>query len=406
MLLCSLGEPVPFVFCFDQLEALRADPEDTAGFFKLGQIISDLHDGTHNLALISCLQTSTVPALETVVRGADRDRMLGRRAGLRPLTLKEAKKLVEARLATVAELEGRQPINESDIKDLFEPDGLCLARKVVVRCQEVFRKWVDAPEPVVRPLPEELDEKLRKLQRTPRVEDSDAILRTGLVSVLRLRKVRVAPTGRANKVLDAIVGEKPSAVAICNQRAGQVLIRRLEMAEKEWKNTGAPVLVMLRDARNGIGVGAAKTRAVLERLERAGARLVSVKPEALAVLEAISRMLANARSGDLTYQGDSLPAATVEEWLRGAMPAAVEELVEEVAGTRYTPPDELAGMLMDLLGKAKVIESEDAARELGRGIEDVDACARRNPTLIGLAGGSKRVLYRIVDTPADGDARD
>jgi hypothetical protein len=325
---------------------------------------------------------------------------------LRPLTLKEAKKLVEARLATVAELEGRQPINESDIKDLFEPDGLCLARKVVVRCQEVFRKWVDAPEPVVRPLPEELDEKLRKLQRTPRVEDSDAILRTGLVSVLRLRKVRVAPTGRANKVLDAIVGEKPSAVAICNQRAGQVLIRRLEMAEKEWKNTGAPVLVMLRDARNGIGVGAAKTRAVLERLERAGARLVSVKPEALAVLEAISRMLANARSGDLTYQGDSLPAATVEEWLRGAMPAAVEELVEEVAGTRYTPPDELAGMLMDLLGKAKVIESEDAARELGRGIEDVDACARRNPTLIGLAGGSKRVLYRIVDTPADGDARD
>jgi hypothetical protein len=36
----------------------------------------------------------------------------------------------------------------------------------------------------------------------------------------------------------------------------------------------------------------------------------------------------------------------------------------------------------------------------------VDACARRNPTLIGLAGGSKRVLYRIVDTPADGDARD
>ena len=405
-MLCSLAEPVPFVFCFDQLEGLRAHQEDTAGFFKLGQIISDLHDSTHNVALISCLQTSMVPVLETVVQGSDRDRMLGRRAGLRPLTLKEAMKLVEARLATLGELDGRRPIKESDLKDLFEADGLCLARKVVVRCQELFRKWVDAPEPVVRPLPDELDEKLRLLQRTPRVEDSDAILRAGLTAVLRLRKVRVAPTGRANKVLEGMVGDKPSAVAICNQRAGQVLIRRLEMAEQEWKSTGTPALVLLRDVRNGIGVGAAKTRAVLERLEGAGARLVSVKPEALAVLEAISRMLANARSGDLTYQGDSVPAATVEDWLRGAMPAAVEDLVEEIAGDRYTPPDELAGMLMDLLGRAKVIESEEAARELGRGIEDVDACARRNPTLIGLAGGSRRVLYRIVETHADGDARD
>ncbi len=396
--LCGLVEPFPIVFCFDQLEALRNYQEDTAGFFKLGQMISDLHDTTRNVVLISCLQSSMIPALETVVQGADKDRMLGRRAGLRPLTMAQAMKLVEARLATVPEVAGRQPIRPGDIKDLFEPDGLCVARKVVMRCQEVFRKWAEQPPAPEKTLAEEMDEKLQSLQRTPRLEDSDGILRTALPQVLRMRGVKVATTGRANKVLDGLVGNnKPAAVAICNQRAGQVLIKRLEMAETEWRNTGAGGLVILRDARNGIGVSAVKTRAAVERLEKAGARLVSVKPEALAVLEAISRLLANARSGDLTYKGESVPAATVEEWLRSTMPPAVDELLDEMGGAHYTPPDELAGMLMDLLSKAKVIPLEDAAAQVGRTADEIDACARRNPSLMGLAGGTRRVLFRIVE---------
>lgn len=395
---CELGEPVPFVFCFDQLEALRSSQEDAAGFFKLGQVISDLHDSTRNVVLISCLQSAMLPVLETVVREADRDRMLGKRAGLKSLDFDLALKLIAARLRTVPELQGQHPIKKSDIKDLFEPDGLCVARKVIVRCQEVFSRWSEQPPPPVEPLEDVLDEKLRALQRIPRVEDAEGILRTGLPAMLHVRGTKLAAVERPGTVLDGVVpGKKPAAISISNQRAGQVLIKRLEKTQQDWKSSGAPDLVILRDARNGIGVGAVKTREALNKLEKAGARVVHVKPEALAVLEAISRLLANARSGDLSYRGDSVPAATVEGWLRSKMPRAVDELLDEIGGERETAPDELADMLMDLLAKGKVITVQECASLLGKTEEEVDECARRNPSLVGLAGGSKRVLFRIVE---------
>ena len=405
--ICALGEPVPFVFCFDQLEALRSYQDDTAGFFKLGQVISDLHDSTRNVALFSCLQTSMLPVLETAVQSADRDRMLGKRAGLKALDFEQALKLIAARLRTVPELQGQHPIKKSDIKDLFEQDGLCVARKVIVRCQEVFEKWASRPPEQVKTLPEDLEEKLRKLQRTPRSEDAEGILRTGLPAMLHLRGTKLTRGERSGSALDGVVqGKQPIAMAVANQRAGIPLIKRLESVQKDWQASGAPSLVILRDARSGIGVGAAKTRETLQKLEKAGARVVSVKPEALAVLEAISRLLANARSGDLSYRGDSVPAATVEEWLRGSMPRAVDELLDEIGGEREVARDELASMLMDLLAKAKVISVEEAASQLSRSAEEVEECGRRNASLVGTAGGSKRVLFRVVERPPAGEARD
>jgi hypothetical protein len=404
---CGLGEPVPFVFCFDQLEALRSYQDDTAGFFKLGQVISDLHDSTRSVALFSCLQTSMLPVLETAVQSADRDRMLGKRAALKALDFEQALQLIAARLRTVPELQGQHPIKKSDIKDLFEQDGLCVARKVIVRCQEVFEKWSQQPPPAVKALPEDLEDKLRKLERTPRSEDAGGILRTGLPAMLHLRGMKLIAAERPNSALDGVVqGKKPTAIAVANQKAGWVLIKRLEGVHKDWQASGAPGLVILRDARNGIGVGAAKTREALQNLEKAGARVVSVKPEALAVLEAISRLLANARSGDLSYRGDSVPATTVEEWLRGSMPRAVDELLDEIGGEREVARDELASMLMDLLAKAKVISVEDAASQLGRSAEEVEACGRRNASLVGFAGGSKRVLFRVIERQPAREARE
>ncbi len=404
---CNLSEPIPFVFCFDQLEALQSYAGDSAGFFKLGQVISDLYDNTKNAALISCLQTSLLPMLETAVRGADRDRMMGRRAGLSALNFEEALKLVAARLRTIPELQGQHPIKKSDIKDLFEQDGLCVARKVIVRCQEVFDKWSQQPPQPVKTLAEELEEKLMALQRTPRLEDAEGILRNGLPAMLHLRGIKVAGSERPNTSLDGVVeGKKKTALAVCNQRAGLVLIRRLERVQKDWQSSGAERLLILRDARNGIGVGALKTREAVDKIEKAGGRIVSVKPEALAVLEAISRLLGNARSGDLTYQGDSVPATTVEDWLRNMMPREIDELLEEIGGDREVARDDLAGMLMDLLAKAKVIAVEDAASQLGKTAEEVEECGRRNASLVGFAGGNKRVLFRIVERQQAGALRE
>jgi hypothetical protein len=236
--------------------------------------------------------------------------------------------------------------------------------------------------------------------------------------MFRLRDIKHAPVARPNSALDGILTpaeprasasgrSKPAALAICNQRAGQVLIRRLERVNADWQSSGAPGLLILRDARNGIGVGAKKTRETVAKLEKAGARIVPVSAEALSALEAISRLLADARSGDLTHRGDSVSAASVEQWLASHMPSAVDELLDELGGRREVAPDELLRMLTALLAKTKVIAVEDAASQLGKTPEEVEECGRRNTSLVGFAGGSKRVLFRIVEgQPVAGDRRD
>jgi hypothetical protein len=406
MTICGLAEPVPFVFCFDQLEALQYHRQDKEGFFKLGQVVSDLHDGTHNMALFSCLQTSMLPELDAIVIGADRDRMSRNRAGLNALTWEQASKLIDARLNTVGELSGH-PINPGDLKDLFKDDGRCIARKVIVRCRELFDQWSNAPALPEEPLEAALDRKLRELQRTPRVDDAEAILRKGVPEMLYLRGIKLTAPQRPNTVLDGIVpGKKPAAIAICNQKPGQVLIRRLEKAQSDWQASGAPGLLILRDARNGVGAGAKKTRESIEKLEKAGARILPVTQEALAALEAITRLLANARSGDLTHRGDSIPVSTVETWLSGNMPRAVDEFFDEIGGDRSSAPDQLVGMLTDLLARVKVTAVEDAAQQLGKTVEEVEECGRRNASLMGFAGGSKRVLFRIVEGQQATEQRD
>jgi hypothetical protein len=401
MLICGLAEPVPFVFCFDQLEALQSFPGDTAGFFKLGQTISDLYDGTHNVALLSCLQTSLMPELEATIRGADRDRMLSRRAALLPLNWPQALKLINARLGTVAELKDQHPIDETDLKDLFHADGLCVARKVIVRCQDLFNAWQQTPPSPPECLAAVLERKFRDLQRTPRIDDAEGILRTALPGMFYLRSIKHSADARPNSGLDGVIaGKKPSAIAICNHKPGPVLIRRLERVNADWQSSGAPSLLILRDARNGIGVGAKKTRETVAKLEKAGARIVHVSAEALSALEAISRLLADARSGDLTHRGDSVSAASVEQWLATHMPTTVDDLLAEIGGEQEIASDELLRMLTALLAKVKVIAVQDAASQLGKTPEEVEDCGRRNASLVGFAGGSKRVLFRVVDQSA------
>ena len=396
-ILCSTGEPVPFVFCFDQLEGLKSYGEDRLGYFKMGQVLSELHDTTRNLALIACLQTSELPEFEKAIQQADRDR-LTRKTQLMGLTLEQAMKLVNARLDSVPELKGEKPINEIDLKKLFGTDRYCVARKVIVNCQELFNRWLHTPPEPVEPLEVELAKRYRNLQRTPRLEDAEGILRVALPSVLYLKGLKLALPKMQDTVLEGVIGGKnATATVICNQRAGIPLINRLERVRRDWQASGAGRLIILRDARNGIGVGAVKTLDAVAKIEKEGGRFLSVKPEALAALEAISRLLANARSGDLTYRGDTVPAVSVEKWLSSNMPPAVEELLDELGGEKEPERDPLAAMLMDLLAKAKVISLEEAAAQLNKTAQEVEECARRNPSIVGFANGSRRVLFRIVE---------
>jgi hypothetical protein len=225
--------------------------------------------------------------------------------------------------------------------------------------------------------------------------------------MLYLRGIKLAPAERPKSVLDGVIaGKKQSAFAISNQKPGHALIRRLERVQEDWQSSGAPGLLILRDARNGIGVGAKKTREIVEKLEKAGARILQVTPQALSALEAISRLLADARSGDLSHRGDSVSSASVEKWLGTNMPRPVDELLDEIAGGSEVATGDLAPMLTALLAKVKVIAVEDAAVQLGKTPEEVEEGARRNTSLVGFAGGSKRVLFRVVEFQQTGEQPD
>jgi len=79
------------------------------------------------------------------------------------------------------------------------------------------------------------------------------------------------------------------------------------------------------------------------------------------------------------------------------MPRPVDDLLDQIGGQRSITPDDLALMLTDLLSKSKVIALEDAAIQLQSTPQEVEDCARRNTSLVGFAGGSKRVLFRIIE---------
>jgi len=87
--------------------------------------------------------------------------------------------------------------------------------------------------------------------------------------------------------------------------------------------------------------------------------------------------------------------------------AAVDELIDELGGEREIVPDELLRMLTALLERTKVIAVEDAASQIGKTAEEVEECGRRNASLVGFAGGNKRVLFRVVEwQPAAGNGRE
>jgi hypothetical protein len=166
-------------------------------------------------------------------------------------------------------------------------------------------------------------------------------------------------------------------------------------------------LCVLRDARLAISAGATKTRERLEQIEREGGRVIRVEPEALAALDAMRRLVADATSGDLSRNGDTVEPATVREWLARNLPAQVAKLAGEILCEEpAVPADPRKDALFDLVSRIKVVPAGEAAGETGCTLEQLEAYARAYPLHLRWFGGSCPVLCQaVVQTPA-GDAND
>jgi hypothetical protein len=106
-------------------------------------------------------------------------------------------------------------------------------------------------------------------------------------------------------------------------------------------------------------------------------------------------MITSARSGDLTQDGYGISEQEVTQWALSNLPPQLERLRDDLIGRE--PTDPALAKLAALLAERKVLAAEVAAKELSMTMEEVSACARRNPMRFGLLAGPPMVLFQAVE---------
>ena len=411
--LAQLAAPVPMVFCLDQVESLQRHTGDQEGIFALGKLVSTLHDTLPNAAIICCVQTAFIDSIKSAIRGAEQDRMLGNQANLHPLNWEQALEVLAARLQSQPELAALRPANApalwpldaSELKPLFERDGACVARKLLHRARELF----DAPTVKTRELPEPLDQFFQRVfserTRPKPASESDAIIRDALPQLFHA--LGMQPKGLGTPRVggfDLVVEHdgRPAAFALCNQRPGVGLVSRFRKLGDRWDSVLTPRLVLLRDSRLGIGTASKASHQKLDDLRSRRAVLVSVSPDALAELDALRSLLADAGSGDLSCNGEAVTRGSVEEWIAAHLPAPLADLIDDMKGKSMGVASNLFPALTAFLQDRKIVTIEDAARELQVTIQEVADCAHQNSEQFAVIGGRSPILFHPVRQPIAG----
>jgi hypothetical protein len=402
--LCSLIDPGPVVFCLDQMEALQSFSGDTAGLFAAGKAIWLLHDQVQNACIICCLQAGFHQTLEKALDRPTLERMLERPDYIRPLDWPQAQRLIEARLGStpsLAELRRSHaddrlwPISAQAVQREFVANA-APARKIIARCKDLFDQWRTGEAPAAVPLDSALQGMFEERLAKTEPADAEAAFRDGLPLLLQSlgSSFEVLPS---TSPFDFSSNHGRNAMALCNQAHATSLASRLRKIGEAWRPSEAPSLLLLRDSRLAIGANAKVTRQRLQSIEEQGGRLVTVSEEAMESLAALRRLLADAASGDLAHQGEAVTQSRVEQWIAGHMPAALDPLIAQLQTEIGQPSmDALSGRLATLLAESKIVSLEAAARILQARPEEVESCARRDPRLFGILGGSTPALFQPV----------
>ncbi|MEP7342944.1 MAG: hypothetical protein ABI977_34775 [Acidobacteriota bacterium] len=419
--LSTLATPdLPVIFCFDQIEALQTHPEDNAGLFAFGQMVSALHDETKHALLISCVQAAFLNTLRAAVRKPDYDRLVEfDNVYLKPLTWDEAEQLIKARMNLLPELATLRaqhqgllwPLREEQIKSVFEHNR-CLARKLITHCSELFeaqRSGANVITPTAS-VPEFLNQAFETRQQKALEESkpsqTEKILAHGLPLLFNLAD-RNLQQQRENLPadVDLMLGrsEGKVAVSICNSQHWPSLVRKLKRLNAQLGTPQLNRLVLLRDGRLPIGAKAVKTRELREQLIRKGARWIEPSIEALAALDALRCLLADAQSGDLDNRGDAVELKTVQDWLAEHLVPELKDLIEDIfpadsGGISIVVDDwPLYEDIAELLQRHHVIAVADLAATLEREETEVAECARQHAHQIGVLGEPPVALFRLVN---------
>jgi hypothetical protein len=414
--LCGLIHPTPIVLSLDQVEAIQAHPNDEQSLSELGRALTELHDRTGNLLLVSSMQISFLESLRRVVRGAAADRWLKQHeANLRRLDKDQAFSLLEARMNSVPQLrvlrQGKPalwPLQASDLETVFDR-GLVTARMLLYRARDLFADAADLVKTPVIPVEEMLQARLEdfreKAESQTKPQDWTAALVDGLPLLLYLNGSRNSvPDVKERSSVDYVFQDhsgRHCAVAICNQENLTALASRLKKIREAQARSPMSRLIVVRDARLAISPGARKCQTYLDELRRGGAQVYRPSAEAMGALEALRRLLSEAQSGDLGHNGRTVEPGPVEAWMRGRLSPALRELLAVLLGESAAEPqsatleasvDELA----DYVDQKFVVSTEQAARELSMEEGDLIQLARDHDSRLGLLEGSPSVLFCLA----------
>jgi hypothetical protein len=421
--LCRLAGPkIPIVFAFDQIEALQLERHDTTGFFALGQLLMDLFSRASNLLLISCVQSGRIKEVEEGMTQPAYERMAMYQAALNPLLWREAEALIRARDRTLPELEARRqangspplwPLDLAALENAVGQQGLS-ARKLLNACAQMFdgeRGEVPPPPPVENYLSEHFARRREEALAHVGFERSREVVGSTLPHL-----VSVFGRGTWRRVTEPVPGLRPGdvdgvwagsdgrvAVHVCDALDMRSAWRPLERLKHAVDDGQLEKVVLIRDAREPLR-GDATTRN-LQALRDRGATYIRPTAELLAALDALRSLLADAQSGDLSRDGESISVATVQEWLERHVPAQIRELVDQVFA--YPRPDSgesderdseaLADRVAEQLGECPVLALDALVEQLAVSADLLERCLEGYADRFGTLAGPPRVVFRRVD---------
>ena len=438
LMLCHLaGNGLPIVLSFDQVEALQMAPGDRDALFSYGQLISSLHDSTTNVLLVSCVQSAFYTEFKDHARAADYDRMISLGAySLDPLNRAQAEHLITKRLADAANAVfptprpfACWPLEPREFEGLF-PNGIS-PRKLLSLCAERFESRIagaaadqmNAPVLDVASAPSHsaavatfLEEKwqatFEQKLAVNSAEQTKEILEHGLPLLVKL----ITPAAKFARdellpdvalILESSKGR--TGLTVCTQSNMNSLSALLKRLKKQLSLQRLQRLVLVRDARVPLSPSARKTHQLLAELEQQpGVVINHPSAEALAALDALRSLLSDAKSGDLTCQGEGVEAQTVGQWLQLHLTRGLSDMVDLVLGDSTANVNSTDARdveaLNELLEKNPMLPLQQAAQALRRPVEDVTAIVQRHAAHFSLLGQPPYLLFRPVEATESSSA--
>lgn len=416
------GPSIPVVLCFDQVEALqRYKQGDLDSLYKFGQAVGTLHDKTKNVLLVSCIQSFFMEVLKTAVMSSDYDRLCARNQTLNPLSLDQAIALVNARLKPFknpgpGKEETLRKVLETDLQEFVGARGE-VARKVLSRCASLFDAW-QQDAPLIKGPSRGVDDFLaeEKALRTERAiktlspEMSDDLLQAAVPVLLNVLDESWTEEDRDRpRDIDMVMKRsgRRTGISLCNQKNMVSLAWRFRRLVAQLDDNDLDRLVIVRHPHLPISKRAKKSRHYLERLQAQRAVFIQPDTEIMATLHALSGLLADARSGDLANDSETVGDTTVREWLKHNLDSGLAGFLEDLTGDVDHPVTEeesrIAQDVLAFIHNRKVARVDEAAQEIETTPEKVLDAVLKNPGKMVYLEGPPPVFYEFIPQGVDSE---